>query len=109
MLLVDGMVGPKDYEIACENSRKFKDIFIGLAKDDASVAEFANMQRSMLDELAGHIKDLRNNCLNGLTELCEVNYFMSLHLVSSSELVLVLVLLDYGNVSGWCYFCFVNE
>lgn len=34
VLPVDGMVEPKDYDIAQENSRKFKDIFIGLAKDD---------------------------------------------------------------------------
>lgn len=34
VLPVDGMVDPKDYEIAQQNSRKFKDIFIGLAKDD---------------------------------------------------------------------------
>ncbi|KOS39958.1 hypothetical protein ACN38_g9169 [Penicillium nordicum] len=34
VLPVDGMVEPKDYEIAQKNSRKFKDIFIGLAKDD---------------------------------------------------------------------------
>ncbi len=30
----------------------------------ASVAEFANMQRSMLDELAGHIKDLKEQSRN---------------------------------------------
>lgn len=35
VLPVDDMVEPKDYEAACENSRKFKDIFIGLAKDEA--------------------------------------------------------------------------
>lgn len=35
VLPVDGMVEPKDYKIACENSRKFKNIFIGLAKDKA--------------------------------------------------------------------------
>lgn len=34
-LPVDGMVEPKDYETACENSRRFKDIFIGLARDEA--------------------------------------------------------------------------
>lgn len=34
VLPADGMVDPKDYEIARKNSRKFKDIFIGLAKDD---------------------------------------------------------------------------
>lgn len=30
----DGMVQPEDYDIARENCRKFKDIFIGLAKDE---------------------------------------------------------------------------
>lgn len=35
VLPVDGMVEPKDYETARENSRKFKDMFIGLAKDEA--------------------------------------------------------------------------
>lgn len=35
VLPVDGMVESKDYETARENSRKFKDMFIGLAKDEA--------------------------------------------------------------------------
>ncbi|OGM48928.1 hypothetical protein ABOM_003118 [Aspergillus bombycis] len=35
VLPVDGMVDPEDYETAMENSRRFKDIFIGLAKDEA--------------------------------------------------------------------------
>lgn len=34
VLPVDGMVEPEDYELAIENNRKFKDIFIGLAKDE---------------------------------------------------------------------------
>ncbi|KAJ5188432.1 hypothetical protein N7491_004757 [Penicillium cf. griseofulvum] len=34
VLPVGGMVDPKDYDTAQENSRKFKDIFIELAKDD---------------------------------------------------------------------------
>lgn len=34
VLPVDGMVDPKDYDTALMNSCKFKDIFIGLAKDD---------------------------------------------------------------------------
>ncbi|PLB44433.1 hypothetical protein P170DRAFT_417061 [Aspergillus steynii IBT 23096] len=34
VLPVDGMVDPKDYEIARESSRRFKDIFVGLAKDE---------------------------------------------------------------------------
>ncbi|KAJ5380209.1 uncharacterized protein N7496_002637 [Penicillium cataractarum] len=32
VLPVDGMVKPEDYDLAHENNRKFKDIFIGLAK-----------------------------------------------------------------------------
>lgn len=43
MLPVDGMVEPKDYDIAQENSRKFKDIFIGLAKDDEERELFAKL------------------------------------------------------------------
>lgn len=35
VLPVDGMVDPKDYEIAIENNRKFKEIFIGLAQNEA--------------------------------------------------------------------------
>ncbi|KAJ6180855.1 Aminoglycoside phosphotransferase [Penicillium mononematosum] len=34
VLPVDGMVEPKDYDIAQKNSRELKDTFIGLAKDD---------------------------------------------------------------------------
>lgn len=37
MLPVDGMVEPKDYDMAQKNSRKFKSIFIGLAKDDEGI------------------------------------------------------------------------
>lgn len=33
VLSVDGMVDPKNYDIALMNSWNFKDIFIGLAKD----------------------------------------------------------------------------
>ncbi|KAJ5130818.1 uncharacterized protein N7515_006857 [Penicillium bovifimosum] len=32
VLPVDGMIEPEDYDVARENNRKFKDIFIGLAK-----------------------------------------------------------------------------
>ncbi|KAE8408302.1 phosphotransferase enzyme family protein [Aspergillus pseudonomiae] len=35
VLPVDGMVDPEDYENAIENSHRFKDIFVGLAKDEA--------------------------------------------------------------------------
>ncbi|KAJ5978567.1 phosphotransferase enzyme family protein [Penicillium viridicatum] len=34
VLPVDGMVDPKDFDIARENCRKFKEIFVGLGKDD---------------------------------------------------------------------------
>jgi hypothetical protein len=34
VLPVDGMVDPKDYDIAQKNSRELKDTFIGLAKND---------------------------------------------------------------------------
>lgn len=43
VLPVDGMVERKDYEIACENNRKFKDIFIGLAKDQAEKELFTRL------------------------------------------------------------------
>lgn len=35
VLLVDGMVEPRDYETAREDSRKFKDMFLRLAKDES--------------------------------------------------------------------------
>lgn len=34
VLPVDGMVKPEDYDVARENCRKFKDIFIGMAEDE---------------------------------------------------------------------------
>jgi hypothetical protein len=34
VLPVDGMVVPEDYEVALTIERKFKEIFIGLAKDE---------------------------------------------------------------------------
>lgn len=43
VLPLDGMVEPKDYGIACENSRKFKDMFIGLAKDEAEREMFMKL------------------------------------------------------------------
>jgi hypothetical protein len=43
VLPVDGMLEPKDYEIAKENSRKFKDIFIRLAKDEDERELFAKL------------------------------------------------------------------
>ncbi|KAJ5100798.1 hypothetical protein N7456_006850 [Penicillium angulare] len=43
ILPVDGMVEPEDYDIALENSRRFKEIFIGLRKDDAEKKLFKNL------------------------------------------------------------------
>ncbi|KAJ5804674.1 Aminoglycoside phosphotransferase [Penicillium psychrosexuale] len=43
VLPVDGMVLPKDYDTAQKNSRKFKDIFIGLAKDDEEKELFTKL------------------------------------------------------------------
>ncbi|KGO74645.1 Aminoglycoside phosphotransferase [Penicillium italicum] len=43
VLPVDGMVQPKDYDTAQKNSRKFKDIFIGLAKDDEEKELFTKL------------------------------------------------------------------
>jgi len=43
ILPVDGMVEPEDYDVARENCRKFKDIFIGLAKDDKERELFRNL------------------------------------------------------------------
>lgn len=43
VLPVDGMVDPKDFDIARENCRKFKDIFIRLGKDDDERELFRNL------------------------------------------------------------------
>ncbi|GLI76203.1 hypothetical protein PoHVEF18_004474 [Penicillium ochrochloron] len=43
VLPVDGMVVPEDYEVAPANERKFKDIFIGLAKDEEEKELFKNL------------------------------------------------------------------
>ncbi|KAJ5563512.1 hypothetical protein N7535_008676 [Penicillium sp. DV-2018c] len=43
VLPVDGMVEPEDYNLARENSRKFKDIFIGLAQDEEEREMFRNL------------------------------------------------------------------
>jgi hypothetical protein len=43
VLPVDGMVDPEDYDLARENSRKFKDTFIGLAKDEEERELFRNL------------------------------------------------------------------
>lgn len=43
VLPVHGMVEPKDYDTALKNSRKFKDIFIGLAKDDEEKELFTKL------------------------------------------------------------------
>jgi hypothetical protein len=37
------MVDPKDYDTAQENSRKFKDIFFGLSKDDEEKELFSKL------------------------------------------------------------------
>ncbi|RAL10365.1 uncharacterized protein BO97DRAFT_471833 [Aspergillus homomorphus CBS 101889] len=42
-LPVDGMVAPEDYDVARENCRKLKDIFIGLAKDDEEKELFGRL------------------------------------------------------------------
>ena len=43
VLPVDVMVLPKVYDTAQKNSRKFKDIFIGLAKDDEEKELFTKL------------------------------------------------------------------
>ncbi|KAL4893344.1 hypothetical protein BDV59DRAFT_178060 [Aspergillus ambiguus] len=43
VLPVDGMVDQADYEAASENSRKFKDIFIRLAQDEAERQLYARL------------------------------------------------------------------
>ncbi|KAJ5941369.1 phosphotransferase enzyme family protein [Penicillium verrucosum] len=43
ILPVDGMVEAEDYDVARENCRKFKDIFIGLAKDENEGELFRNL------------------------------------------------------------------
>lgn len=43
VLPVDGMVEHEDFEIARENSRKIRDIFIGLAKDEAERELFTKL------------------------------------------------------------------
>jgi hypothetical protein len=43
ILPVDGMVETEDYDVARENCRKFKDIFIGLAKDENERELFRNL------------------------------------------------------------------
>ncbi|KAK2764409.1 hypothetical protein FQN54_009103 [Arachnomyces sp. PD_36] len=43
VLPVDGMVDPEDFEVAKENSRKFKDVFVGLAKDEAERELFSKL------------------------------------------------------------------
>ncbi|KAL2839299.1 hypothetical protein BJX68DRAFT_272174 [Aspergillus pseudodeflectus] len=43
VLPVNGMVGPGDYELACENYRKFKETFIGLAQDEEERELFRNL------------------------------------------------------------------
>ncbi|KAH8434269.1 aminoglycoside phosphotransferase family protein [Aspergillus melleus] len=43
VLPVDGMVDPGDYDIANENNRKFRDIFIGLAENEAERELYAKL------------------------------------------------------------------
>jgi hypothetical protein len=43
VLPVDGIVAPEDYEVALTNERKFKEIFIGLAKDEEEKELFKNL------------------------------------------------------------------
>ncbi|KAJ5420884.1 Aminoglycoside phosphotransferase [Penicillium sp. CMV-2018d] len=43
VLPLDGMIDPKDYNTALINSRKLKDIFIGLAKDDEEKELFTKL------------------------------------------------------------------
>lgn len=43
VLPVDGMVDPEDYETAKNNCRKFKDIFVGLAKDEEEKELFSKL------------------------------------------------------------------
>ena len=43
VLPVDGMVEPEDYDLASENNRKFKDTFLGLAKDEEEKELFRNL------------------------------------------------------------------
>ncbi|KKK16417.1 hypothetical protein ARAM_006369 [Aspergillus rambellii] len=43
ILPVDGMVEPEDYDLACDNNRKFKDTFIQLAKDEEEQELFRNL------------------------------------------------------------------
>ncbi|KAJ5508002.1 phosphotransferase enzyme family protein [Penicillium freii] len=56
VLPVDGMVDPKDFDIARENCRKFKEIFVRLGKDDDERELFRNLwpyQKSEAGILAG--------------------------------------------------------
>lgn len=43
VLPVDGMVDPKDFDVAQKNCRKFKAIFIGLGKDEDEKGLFRNL------------------------------------------------------------------
>lgn len=56
VLPVDGMVDPEDFDTARENCLKFKDIFVGLGKDDDEKELFRNLwpyQKSEAGILAG--------------------------------------------------------
>lgn len=43
VLPMDGMVDPDDYETAMSNCKKFKDIFLGLAKDEEERELFSKL------------------------------------------------------------------
>lgn len=43
VLPIDGMVKPEDHDLAVENNRKFRDIFMGLAKDEEEMELFKNL------------------------------------------------------------------
>ncbi|KAF7590233.1 hypothetical protein BBP40_003117 [Aspergillus hancockii] len=43
VLPVDGIIAFEDRETAMENSRKFKEIFVGLAQDETETQLFSNL------------------------------------------------------------------
>lgn len=67
VLPVDGMVDPEDYEIASKNSRKFKDIFIGLAKNEAERESYTKLWPYQMWRIKGN--GTRNSVLFQIHEL----------------------------------------
>ncbi|OGM39419.1 hypothetical protein ABOM_012117 [Aspergillus bombycis] len=59
VLPIDGMVDPEDYEITSQNSRKFKDIFIGLAKDEAERELYTKLWPYQMPSYASNPSSLR--------------------------------------------------